>query len=141
MLSLQYSILADLAMARNDIRNAFERHQEALSMTEGIDKELHLANIYSATGLLFRKIGQDDTAVYWWMKALELNKKCHDIYGIARESRFISKVFVDKGELDKALEFRRDALKMHSILKDDMAILDDNAAIESSVYVLQRRTE
>lgn len=78
---------------------------------ENINDMLRLGFLYSNYGSYYYEMKMLDSAFYYFSKGLEMRKTSGDQKGISLSNYLIGKVYLQKNELDKAIEFGLAAYK------------------------------
>jgi len=93
--------LASTLFGMGDYDKALEYYKRGLEGYIGIGP-LRAAYCYSGLGLVSEALSQHQEALVYHRKALEIRKRMNQFFGIAREYYFISLVFSNQSEKNKA---------------------------------------
>lgn len=90
---------------------------QALLEAEKANSQKKQSQIYNNLGLVYKFLGQADSAIQCYKKSVAAYKKMGEIeIGLANTYNNISQLYVDKGELDSSLLYSNMALDIHAKL-------------------------
>ncbi len=127
-------ILTDLSweyITVGDYKNAAEKTNEAITLSEKINYKKGLAQAFNMKGILYWFQGDYPKALDYQYKALKISEEIGDKLRIAGSLNNIGNIFHEQGDLQKALEDQLKALKIYVELdsKYEIANLYNNIGV------------
>lgn len=114
--AMTYSDIGAIYLHQGNYSTGLEYIQKALALMDSTEEnELRLSIIFNNLGNCYDKLGNDDSAIYYYNKSLEIRKKhISDSHpSIALSYHNMGTAYHDKGEYKKALECYINALMAH----------------------------
>lgn len=94
----------DLLLVEGDTRAAFERYREASGLYERSGHRWGMVRAMTGSGLTLHRMGDMARAEKVYLEALELSRQLGSDIGIATQDSNLGRLYLDRGELDRALE-------------------------------------
>ena len=121
--------------AIGEFRLALEHMKKAESLTS--DKE-ELMYIYNQIGLIYRRMGYLDDALFYFSRSLSLARDLGSKSMQASALNNIAGIYKDKGELDKALGFYEESLRLETDEKEKATTYNNIALIYDKKTTIKR---
>ncbi|MES2591623.1 MAG: tetratricopeptide repeat protein [Bacteroidota bacterium] len=132
--SSKTKLLTDLSweyITIGDYKNAVEKTNEAISLSQKINYKKGLAQSFNMKGILYWFQGDYPNALDYQYKALKISEEIGDKQRIAGSLNNIGSIFHEQGDLQKALEDQLKALRIYEEIdaKYEIANLYNNIGV------------
>lgn len=118
--TVRLQVLTDLhwAYINSEIEKAKDIAIKEINLAEKIKNEKWIAQGYNDLGIVFYKIGNIDSALYYYNKSLEIRKKLNEPKLLFSSYSKIGLIYYEKGLFADAIKIQLEALKIIEMLGD-----------------------
>ncbi|MEM6342794.1 MAG: tetratricopeptide repeat protein [Bacteroidota bacterium] len=117
-----YSQKSTIAQRQNELVEALEFAQKALSLRKILDLTGNVGDSHNNLGIIHKKLGNLDSAVFHFQKGLDIWQDIEDDKVAAYIQINLSDALFQKGELDKALENSLNSLSVMHELEEQAGV-------------------
>lgn len=133
MIALSHSNIGNVYRAQSNFPEALKYHFLSLAYRERVNDE-RKTDSYGSIGWIYQMQGKLDTALMYFTKGLEIEKKFEKKYGIASFYSKIGSVYLLKGNYDRALINYNESLAIRSNIGDVQGVAENHHNI-GELYV------
>lgn len=131
---------ANCLLMAGRMRAALPCALQAIAIGEGINNAEILVNQYSSVGVIYRRLGLADSAVYYYKKGVDIAKSVEANDYVANLFNNIAVVYTEADRLAEGLAYARQAERL-SVEAGDTVEMFSARATQASVYLRRRQYE
>lgn len=134
-----YNNIAGCYTDASDIEKAYAYYLKAVAAYERLNDKKHLAAVYANILGIFSSVGHSpQKALEYGLKAIEVSRSVNNKNVLQEALLNVSFVYVNLGQLNKALALLKEAKAISEKLNDKIALLSELVAF-NNIFVLQEK--